>query len=83
MPHVTVTAIFDGKNVRLLEDPPVNEPYRVMVTFIDPEPDEQVKTQVKRFWASFGAWQDDRSVKETIDDIYKTRKTRTKPPSLE
>lgn len=82
MPHVTVPAIFDGKNVRLLEDSPVNEPYRVLVTFIKPEPNELVKTQMERFRASFGAWEDDRSVKETINDIYETRKSGTKPPSI-
>ncbi|NCP16290.1 hypothetical protein GW866_04515 [bacterium] len=82
MPHVTVPAIFDGKNVSLLEDSPVNEPYRVMVTFIKPEPNELMKTQMERFQASFGAWQDDRSVKKTINDIYETRTSRTKPPSI-
>lgn len=82
MPHVTVPAIFDGKNVRLLEDPPVNEPYRVMVTFINPEPSERMKTREERFRASFGAWVDNRSVKETVKDIYGARKSRKEPPAL-
>jgi len=82
MPLVTVPAIFDGKNVHLLEKPPVNEPYRVIVTFIDPEPSDRMKTQEERFWASFGAWTDHRSVKETVKDIYGTRKSRKEPPAL-
>jgi len=53
-----------------------------MVTFIKPEPNELMKTQMERFQASFGAWQDDRSVKKTINDIYETRTSRTKPPSI-
>ena len=82
MPLVTVPAVFDGKHIRLLEDAPVREPYRVMVTFVNPEADEPVKPTLDRFWASFGAWEDDRPIEETLRNIYETRKSRTEPPSI-
>ena len=28
---------------------------------------------VQLFWVSFGSWQDDRTVEEIIEDIYKSR----------
>ena len=82
MPHKTITGIFDGEKLHLLEDPPVKEPYRVMVTFIKPEPKKLTKAQTDRFRASFGAWRDKRSIKETIEDIYHTRKSKNKPPEI-
>ena len=82
MPHITVAALFDGEKLHLLEDPPVKEPYRVMVTFINPEPKKLTKTQMERFRASFGAWKDKRSIKETINDIYSSRTSRNKPPTI-
>ena len=37
MSYVSVRAIFDGKVVRLLDRSPVREPYRVLVTFLEPD----------------------------------------------
>ncbi|MBI4790426.1 MAG: hypothetical protein HY782_25630 [Chloroflexi bacterium] len=36
MPLVSVPAVYDGQQVRLLEAAPVREPYRVLVTFVEP-----------------------------------------------
>ena len=36
MPLVSVPAIYDGKHVRLLEEAPVEDTYRVLVTFAEP-----------------------------------------------
>jgi hypothetical protein len=36
MSLVSVPAVFDGKQIRLLEQAPVHEPYRVLVTFVEP-----------------------------------------------
>jgi len=35
-----------------------------------------------RFWASLGAWEDDRPVEETLHDIHSARRSRTLPPAL-
>ncbi len=64
MPLTSIAAIFDGKKVQLLETPPVRKRYRVLVTFLEPEP-TPVETTEERFWASCGAWVDDRPVEAT------------------
>ena len=83
MSLVSVPAIYDGKQVRLLELAPVQRAYRVLVTFIEPA-DEKVTSprDLPRFWASFGAWQDERPVEETLRDIHEARRSRTEPPAL-
>ncbi len=81
MPLTSIVAIFDGKQVRLLEPPPIREQYRVLVTFLEPEPMPSPAAQ-ERFWASFGAWVDDRPVQATLDDIRTGRKSKVEPLSL-
>jgi hypothetical protein len=83
MPMPSVSAVYDGEQIRLLEEPPVQGPYRVVVTFVEPAHKEDVPRQVlDRFWASFGAWQDDRSAEEIVGDIYAARRSKTEPPAL-
>ena len=85
MPLVSVPAVYDGKQIRLLETVPVQGPYRVLVTFVEPAPEEEGGTpprDVARFWASFGAWQDDRPVESTLQDIHKARRSKMEPPVL-
>lgn len=36
----------------------------------------------RRFWASFGAWQDSRSVEARLNDIYQSRRSKTEPLAL-
>jgi len=79
MPLLTVSAIFDGKNIRLLEDAPVREPYRVMVTFVNPEIDKVIESPHDRFWSSFGAWRDERPIEDTLRDIHASRLSRSEP----
>ena len=79
MPLLTIPAIFDGKDIRLLENAPVRVPYQVMVTFVNPETD---KSSHDRFWSSFGAWQDDRPITDTLHDIYASRVSRSEPRAL-
>jgi len=83
MSLVSVPAIYDGKQVRLLELAPVQGAYRVLVTFIEPA-DEKVTSprDLARFWASFGAWKDEQRVEETLRDIHEARRSRTEPPAL-
>lgn len=76
----SVPAIYDGEQVRLLEEAPVKEPYRVLVTFVEPAREGGGGPDL--FWKSFGAWREDRPVEETLDDIHKDRKSRTEPPTL-
>lgn len=80
MPLVSIPAIYDGKQVRLLQTAPVEEPYYVVVTFVEPT-GEQMGFRA-RFWASFGAWQDDRSVEDTLQVIHQARRSKTEPPPL-
>ena len=60
MPLPSVPAVYDGKEIKLLEPSPVQGWYRVLVTFIEPTSDENVRpAERSRFWRSLGAWQDD------------------------
>ena len=79
MSLVSVPAIYDGKQIRLLEGPPVNVPYHVLVTFVEPA---RPARDLSRFWASLGAWQDDRPVEETLRDIHTVRRSKVEPPAL-
>ena len=83
MPLVTVPAVYDGQEIRLLEPPPVKGHYRVLVTFVEPANDENAhEADRTRFWRSLGAWQDDRPVEATLEDILQARRSRTEPPEL-
>jgi hypothetical protein len=79
MSLVSVPAIYDGQQIRLLEGPPVREPYRVLVTFVEPA---RLARDLTRFWASFGAWQDSRPIEETLRDIHAARQSKVEPPAL-
>lgn len=83
MPLISIPAVYDGKNVQLLETAPVKGSYRVLVTFIEPTTETETPAQdMDRFWASFGAWQDSRPVEETLRDIRAARFSKSTPPSL-
>ncbi len=80
MPFVTVAALYDGEQVRFLEEIPVEGPYRVMVTFIAPV--HTAERDESAFWRSFGAWIDDRPIEETLRDINEARQSKVEPPAL-
>jgi hypothetical protein len=82
MPLISVPAVYDGKEIKLLEPSPVEGRYRVLVTFVEPTGDDGVRTERSRFWRSLGAWQDDRPVEATLEDILKARRSRAEPPVL-
>jgi len=83
VPLVSVPAVYDGKQIRLLEMAPVEGPYRVLVTFLAPAGERVPPRQdLTPFWHSFGAWQDDRPVEETLRDIRDARRSKTEPPPL-
>ena len=65
MPLVSVPAIYDGEHIELLEAAPVHGPYRVVVVFVEPAQGNGVTADTGKFWESFGAWEDDRSVEAT------------------
>lgn len=81
MSVISVPAIYEEGEVKLLEKAPVERPYRVLVTFIEPAPD-RTPQDLARFWASFGAWQDHRTVEETLRMIHETRNSSIEPPTL-
>ncbi len=83
MSLISIPAIYDGKQIRLLEMAPVQKPYRVLVTFIEPAHKQVAPPRdLTCFWASFGAWQDDQPVEETLRDIHEARRSRKEPPLL-
>jgi hypothetical protein len=83
MPLVSVPAVYDGEEIRLLEPPPVPGRYRVLVTFVEPDHEEQAAPEDRsRFWRSFGAWEDDRPIEATLKDILNARRLRSEPPGL-
>jgi hypothetical protein len=82
MSLVSVPAIYDGKTIQLTEPIPLSEPYRVVVTFLEPIREATAARSLERFLASFGAWKDDRPIEETLRSIFDARRSRTEPPSL-
>lgn len=83
MPLVSVPAMYDGEHIALLETPPSREPYRVLVTFVEPVSDASAPMpDLACFWASFGAWRDDRPIGEILTDIHGARRSRSEPPAL-
>ena len=83
MSPLSVPAIYDGKQIRLLGAAPVQERYHVLVTFVEPAREQTVTPHdLSRFWATFGAWRDGRPVSETLRSIYEARRSKAKPPIL-
>jgi hypothetical protein len=82
MSLISVPAVYDGKEIKLLESPPVEGPYRVLVTFIEPTSAQTSERDLARFWASFGAWKDNRTTEEIIKSIHESRHSRHEPPQL-
>lgn len=82
MSLISVPAIYDGERIRLLEAAPVEGPYRVLVTFVEPTREQGESRDLNRFRNSFGAWKDDRPAEETLRDIHEARRSRAEPPAL-
>lgn len=82
MAHISIPAIYDGERIQLLETAPVEGPYHVLVTFVDPASRQGTTDVPARFWDSFGAWRDDRLVEDTLRDIRETRRSRAVPLTL-
>ena len=83
MPLPSVPAVYDGKEIKLLEPSPVEGRYRVLVTLIEPAYDENARSADRsRFRRSLGAWQDNRPVEATLEDILKARCSRTESLKL-
>jgi len=90
MAFTSIPAIYDGKTIKLLEDAPIHEPCRVLVTFIGSENingangsvDEAAADTWSDFLATFGTWQDSLPVEETLSDIHEGRRSKSEPVSL-
>jgi len=67
MPLVSVPAIYDGRHVRLLEAAPVHGPYRVLVTFVEPERNQaEPRNHRQKFEDLKGIWH---GIDLTFEDI--------------
>jgi hypothetical protein len=84
---VSIPAVYDGERVSLLEEAPIEGSYRVVVTFVEPADAgggsraasaqaDAAQADAARFEASFGAWQDDRLLAETLREIHEARQSR-------
>ncbi len=86
MPLLSVPAIYDGEQVRLLEAVPIEGAYRVLVTFVEPVDGQGAPpasgTSLDALDASFGAWRDERPIEDTLRDIHEARRSRTAPPGV-
>lgn len=71
MPLTSISAIYDGKDIRPLEPLPVSSPYLVVVTFLTPANGNAFQAERQRnFWESFGGWADERPTQAILDDIH-------------
>ncbi len=83
MPLLSVPAIYDGELVRLLEAVPMEGPYRVLVTFVEPVNEQGAPPgSGTALDASFGTWRDERPIEDTLRDIHEARRSRTAPPGV-
>lgn len=83
MPLLSVPAVYDGKDIKLLEPSPVQGRYRVLVTFVEPANDQDAHADRReRFLRSLGAWQDERPIEATLNDILQARRSSAEPPAL-
>lgn len=55
MPMVSVRAVYDRGQVKLLEKPPVQDRYEVLVTFLAPEPAVPARS-LRSFQELKGIW---------------------------
>jgi hypothetical protein len=79
---VSIPAVFDGTTIRLLEAPPFDTPYRVMVVFVEPVSEELASNDVDPFMASFGAWQSEPDEDDLLTVIRSGRRSSHDPPRL-
>jgi hypothetical protein len=82
MPLISIPAVYDGKDVRLLEAVPYHEPYRVMVVFVEPVASVDSPTDAATFESSFGAWQADADEDDLMTIIRAGRRSRSEPPNV-
>ena len=76
MSIISIPAVFDGNQVKLLEPAPVQQPYRVLVTFLAPDADAEPPIGSEAWWAKVGTWEDARPIEATLEDIYGSRRSR-------
>lgn len=81
MPLISIPAVFDGKTITLLEAAPFQEPYRVMVTFVEPVAGASEQADLTVFWASFGAWQETPG-EPALETLVAERRSKPEPPAL-
>lgn len=81
MPLISIPAVYDGKTITFLEAVPFQEPYRVMVTFVEPVAGAPAEADHTAFWASFGAWQETPG-EPALETLVAERRSKSEPPAL-
>ena len=80
---LSVRGIYDGKQIKPLEDFSVPPNVEVIITFMDKKAtDRSVDDKTRDLLELSGTWEDDRSVEEIIKEIYDGRTTSQKGADL-
>ena len=82
MSQLSISAVFDGKEIKPLEPIPFASPYLVRVIFLEPAGEDLGQAEAhRRFWESFGSWVDPRPTTDILQEIH-TGISKTEPPLL-
>jgi hypothetical protein len=80
---LSVRGIYDGKQIKPLEEFDVPPNVEVIITFMDKKAtDQSVDDKTRDLLELSGTWEDDRSVEEIIREIYDSRTTSQKGADL-
>jgi hypothetical protein len=86
MTLISIEAVYEDGRIRLLEEPPTDRPYRVLITFVAPVGEDPVARRqaerVRAFQATAGTWQDERSTEAIVRDLREARESKLAPPEL-
>ena len=71
---LSVRGIYDGKQIKPLEEFDAPPNVEVIITFMDKRTtDQSIDDKTKELLELSGTWEDDRSVEEFINEIYDSR----------
>ncbi|MGD2091295.1 MAG: hypothetical protein PVH61_34280 [Candidatus Aminicenantes bacterium] len=80
---LSVRGIYDGKQIKPLEEFDAPPNVEVIITFMDKRTtDQSIDDKTKELLELSGTWEDDRSVEEIIKEIYDSRTASQKGADL-
>ena len=80
---LSVRGIYDGKQIKPLEEFDAPPNVEVIITFMDKSTtDQSIDDKTKELLELSGTWEDDRSVEEIIKEIYDSRTASQKGADL-